>query len=179
MNLGRLQRMYDVMGPVGTVAFALLASAAIFLFLVVKPLEARDEQLEKRMASSTREGNLSSHSFDSGTSNTAQKLAAFYRFFESKETTADKLVTLYTAGSAAGVDLRSAEYHLQRTDSRIERYEIAVPISGTYTQIRTFLENALTQIPVLSLDQLSFRRQNASDALVQAEVHMTLHRLAP
>lgn len=178
MNLGRLQRVYDVLGPVGSMACVLLASAVIFLVLVVKPLEARNEQLEQRLTGSVRRGSPSPN-LDSENHNTARKLAAFYRFVESKESTADKLVTLYTAGAAAGVELRSAEYRLQRTDARIERYEITLPISGNYVQIRTFLENTLVQIPALSLDQLSFRRQHANDAMVQAEVRLTLHRMAP
>jgi hypothetical protein len=55
------------------------------------------------------------------------------------------------------------------------RYEIVLPVAGTYPQIRDFLRRSLEEIPVLSLDQLSVKRERRSDAAVQAELRMTLH----
>lgn len=50
-----------------------------------------------------------------------------------------------------------------------------MPLRGNYAQIRTFLNNALVEIPVLSLDEVRFKRERASDAQVEAEVHLTFH----
>jgi len=61
----------------------------------------------------------------------------------------------------------------------MERYEITLPLAGSYAQIRTFLENALIEIPVMSLDQVAFRRERASELQVQAEVRVTLHLVKP
>jgi hypothetical protein len=52
------------------------------------------------------------------------------------------------------------------------RYEIMLPVSGSYPQIRDFLKRALTEIPVLSLDSISVKR---SDQALQAEMRLTLH----
>ena len=57
----------------------------------------------------------------------------------------------------------------------IERYEVALPLRGNYARIRAFLENALIEIPVLSLDHVSFRRKSPGDGAVEAEVRLTLH----
>ena len=62
---------------------------------------------------------------------------------------------------------------------RIERFEIVLPVTGTYGQLRAFLKRALGEIPVLSLDQMTLKRQSRNDAEVQAELKMTLHLVKP
>lgn len=173
----RLRRIRDELGVVGLAALGLLGGAALFLFIVLKPLEARNQQLERQLSARVRQDTSASNLVRA--SAPAAKLAAFYRFFETEEQTTDSLARLYAIGKEAGVDLRSADYRMQKTGARIERYEIALPVTGSYAQIRAFLEKALLQIPVLSLDQVSFKRQNTKEALVHADVRLTLHRVKP
>jgi len=168
----------DQLGAGGLAALALMAGAVLFLLIVVKPLEARNEQLEKRLARSLRQDSSSGSALHRA-SVPAAKLAAFYRFFETEGTATDWLARLYAIGSAAGVEFRSAGYRMQDTGTRIERYEVALPVTGNYAQIRTFLENALVEIPVLSLDQVNFSRQHVNDAVVQAELRLSLHLARP
>ena len=55
------------------------------------------------------------------------------------------------------------------------RYEIVLPVAGSYPQIRDFLRRSLAEIPVLSVDQLSLKRESRNDAALQAELRMTFH----
>jgi hypothetical protein len=171
----RLRRIGDELGATGLVAVGLLAGAGLFFFLVLKPAEARNEALELQLSARAPRG--ASGPGLSRASSPAAKLAAFYRLLETDEQTTERLARLHAIGKEAGVDLRSADYRLQRAGTRIERYEIALRLAGTYTQIRTFLATALLQMPALSLDQVSFKRQSASEALVQADVFLSLHRV--
>ena len=59
------------------------------------------------------------------------------------------------------------------------RYEIVLPVSGSYPQIRDFLRRSLDEVPVLSLDQLSLKRESRNDSAVHAELRMTLHMVKP
>ena len=59
------------------------------------------------------------------------------------------------------------------------RYEITLPLTGSYSQIRSFLKNALAEIPVLSLDQVNLKKDRPGDGPVNADVRMTLHLLQP
>ena len=54
-----------------------------------------------------------------------------------------------------------------------------MPLAGSYTQMREFLKRALAEIPVLSLDQISLKRENRRDGTVQAELRLTLHMVKP
>lgn len=169
--------MREQLGAAGTAALVLLAGAALFQAMVVKPLAARDAQLEQQLARSARR-DASGPGFDRAAT-PAAKLAAFYRFFETGATANDWLARLYAVAGEAGIEFRSADYRMRDAGARLERYEITLPVTGSYRQIRAFLENALTAIPVLSLDQVTFSRQNVNDARVQAELRLSLHLARP
>jgi hypothetical protein len=175
---GRLWQIRNELEWTGLTAFALLGVAAFFLVMVLKPLEARNEQLEQQLARAARQvpprdGGLVQ------ASSPAARLAAFYGLLRSEQQTTDRLAILHAIGKAAGVEFRSAEYRVHRDTGRIERYEITLPVTGKYSQIRTFLDRSLDEIPVLSLDQVNFKRDGADDTSVQAEVRLTLHLVKP
>jgi hypothetical protein len=52
-------------------------------------------------------------------------------------------------------------------------------VSGSYAEVRAFLENALDQVPVLVLDHVSMRRKRIADPQVEAEVRFTLFLRQP
>jgi len=167
----RLRRLADELGSTGVLSLALFAVAALFLVAVLNPLEDRARMLEERLA---RAGHAPLQG-ESRPSGAAAKLAAFYRFFDTGEQPADWLKRLDDIAAKSGVELRSADYRMQRPAGRLERYEIALPVSATYPQLRAFLRSALAEIPVMSLDQVVIKRQRASDGQVQADIHITLH----
>ena len=171
MNLPRsMQRLRHEIGIVGIVSLALIVCAIAFQFSVLRPLEVRRDSLEQ---------GISQRSPGGSQSDASQGLAPFYRFFESADDVPTQLARLQLIGKAAGLDLRSAQYKADKSSGRILRYEMTLPITGSYAQIRSFLANALAEMPVLSLDQVSLKKDHAGDGPVHADVRMTLHLLQP
>jgi Tfp pilus assembly protein PilO len=166
-----LWRLRDELGVSGILSLAVLAAAGIFYFTLLQPMQAHDGELRAQLAKQARTAPAGEPS------SATDKLGAFYRFMEKPEQTTDWLAKLYAIGQATGVGLQSATYKTHPGDGRLERYEIVLPVSGSYTQIREFLKRALAEIPVLSLDQLSLKREARSDGSVNAELRLTLHRL--
>jgi Tfp pilus assembly protein PilO len=164
---GRLLRLRHELGALGWLSIAIIGLAAAFAFLAVKPLEARNAALAERVAQlSSREQPGSA----------AGKVASVYGFLEKPEQTTDWLAKLHGIGTATGVQLKSASYKTQPTDGRIVRYEIVLPVAGSYPQIRDFLKRSLAEIPVLSVDQLTLKRDSGQGAgPVHAELRLTLH----
>ena len=105
----------------------------------------------------------------------AAQLAAFYAFLDRGREPPEWLARLHAIAQRAGLQLPSAEYRLHGTGTPLERYEIVLPVSGSYGELRAFLEAALGEIPVLSLDGVSFTRQRADEARVRADLRLTLH----
>ena len=162
-------RLRDELGITGLAALLLLAGAGVFFTLVLQPLKDKSQVLESR-AGRVRDG------APAQTSNAADKVGAVYEYLKKPETTTDWLAKLYAIGSATGVELQSASYKTQTTPgTKLERYEIVVPLTGSYTQMRDFLKRSLAEIPVLSLDQISLKRESRREGTVQAELHLTLH----
>jgi hypothetical protein len=162
-------RRFDLrreLGALGMGALVLLAATLAFVALVVQPLEAKSRSLADRVARTP-----ASHE---GPSSAAEQLGAVYAYLAKPEQTTDWLAKLYAIGHATGVELQSATYHGEQA-GRIERYQILLPVSGSYAQMRQFLDRALAEIPVLSLDQMTLRRESRRDGAVQAELHLTLH----
>lgn len=158
-----MKRLADRIGLAGVAAIALLALAMGFSNLVTRPLEQRGAMLQERMS---RKGPAAQPGAD--------KVAAVYEYLKKDEETTDWLAMLHGIAGATGVQVESASYRTQPTEARIVRYEIVLPVTGNYGQIRDFLKRALAEIPVLSLDQLNLKREAKGDA-IHAEMRLTLH----
>ena len=169
--LGAMRRLRDELGTTGLLSLGLFAVAALFLVAVLQPLEERQRLLEARLAQAERRPGA----VEGRPSTAAARLGAFYAFFDTGEQSSEWLRRLDAIAAKSGVELRSADYRVQRPAGRLERYEIALPVTATYPQLRAFLRAALAEIPVMSLDQVVIKRQRASDGQIQADVHVTLH----
>src|SRR5438105_3234593 len=168
----QVSRLREELGATGVAALCLFALAGVFMAFVLQPLKEQNRVLEARAGISRDLGAVSSV-------NTAEKLGAVYQYLEKPEATTDWLAKLYAIGKATGVELQSASYKNQPSAGRLERYEIVLPLTGSYTQMREFLKRALAEIPVLSLDQISLKRDNRREGTVHAELHLTLHMVKP
>lgn len=167
-------RLRHDLGGLGLFGLALLTLAAAFHFMVLEPLQAKNEALKDRVSRQVPRGE--SAGGDAGVpSTTAEKVAAVYAYLRKDEETTDWLAKLHGIGLATGVQLKSANYRSQKTEGRIVRYEMVLPLAGSYPQIRDFLQRSLAEIPVMSVDQLTLKRESPDDGAVQAELRMTLH----
>ena len=139
-----LLRLRAEIGLVGIVALVLIACGISFQAAVLQPLEARRDKLEQRISQSVAPARGQSDSAPGA------GLPRFYRHFESSDDAPTQLARLHGIGKTAGLDLRSAQYRVDKGGPRITRYEITLPLSGTYTQIRSFLTQAANRSAPIS-----------------------------
>ncbi|HET7792717.1 MAG TPA: hypothetical protein VFL64_04965 [Rhizobacter sp.] len=74
-------------------------------------------------------------------------------------------------------DLAWQRAQFQQNDDQalgVVQLQITVPVKGEYKQMRKALDRALLAMPNLSLDQVMFRRQQASDSQLEAQVRFSL-----
>ena len=169
----RLARLREELGVLGISSLALLAAAALFYGLALKPAQEKSEALAAALA---RHASRPAAGPPSGA---GDRLAALYKFLQRSEAPTDWLAKLYGIATATGVELQSGSYQTQGgpkgSGTRVERYEITLPVSGSYTQLRDFVKRSLAEIPILSIDQMSIKRQTRDDGALQAELRLTLH----
>jgi hypothetical protein len=162
-----ISRLRNDLGAMGMLAIGVLVAAAAFFVLVLQPLEARNNAIQARIP------NIQMDKAPAG-----EKVGAVYRYLTKPEETTDWLAKLYAIGAATGVNVNSATYRTQPAGAGpLERTEIVLPLSGSYGQMRDFLKRALVEIPVMSLDQVSLKREHRRDGTLSAEVRLTLHRV--
>ena len=163
------------LGPLGLLSLLALAATVAFSIAYVRPLDARKAQLERQ--ADARTSLTVTNIVRVAATSPSRQMDDFYRFFERSQRTDEWLAKLYGIGTAAGLQLRAGTYRLDETRQRFDRYQVQLPVRGSYAQIRTFLEAALAEIPVMSLDQVSFRRKAVNETAVEAEIILTLHLL--
>jgi hypothetical protein len=162
------------LGIPGLLGALLLAAGCAFLALVHSPMERRHAALSEQAQQAVKrriqgDAKLIAVSAPEG------KLASFYAFFRGDTAVTDYLVKLHSLARTAGVDPRQADYRLADARGlRLTEYSITMPLTGSYSQLRTFLESALDEVPVLTLDHISLRRKRVTDHQVEAEVRFTL-----
>jgi hypothetical protein len=75
----------------------------------------------------------------------------------------------------AGIELRKGTYRYNgQAGERLVRYEVSLPLKGSYAQIRRFLASVLNEIPMASLDRVGFEKRSIGDEKVEANVIFTL-----
>ena len=82
---------------------------------------------------------------------------------------------IFAIAGAAKVSLDKGRYELAPLKSgHLARYRMSFPIKGTYTSIRQFLDATLNALPAVSIEGLRIERKTVSDALVEADVRLTV-----
>jgi Tfp pilus assembly protein PilO len=161
-----MKRILERIGVAGVAAIGLLAAALLFSNFMVKPLQEKNLSLTEAASRSGRKAD---------NAQTGAKVAAVYEYLRKEEDTTDWLAKLHAIATATGIQMRSATYRTQPTEGRIVRYEIVLPVAGSYGQIRDFLKRAALEIPVLSIDQVTLKKEEKKGAALQAEMRLTLH----
>src|SRR5260221_10912929 len=135
-------------GAVGLAALAVVGMATLFYVYWLKPLEQATAAVDRDLERAVRSSRLRE---PSRASSISRGIEGFYAFFDRSETSTDWLAKLHGAALSNGVVIRTAEYKVIESKTRVERYQLTAPVTGGYAQIPTFIHGAVAQIPPLSL----------------------------
>lgn len=156
------------------IALGLMIATALFWIAILMPLQQRVAEAE-RSQRAQREGMLRRADLNQA-GDPQERLARFYAFFDESGGLAGKLERLEAAARASGLVLRRAEYRmLASPDQKLARYQIILPVEGSYRTIRNFASQALETIPALALSQIKFQRRRISEGTAEAQIIFTLY----
>lgn len=90
----------------------------------------------------------------------------------------DLLLKLAEAHGVAGFTVDRVA--IQQTDEPgLRRIELSFPLKGTYPQLRAALHAYLRLSPVVTLDEISLRRSNGKDPMVEASLRLSYYYALP
>ncbi|NIE74684.1 type 4a pilus biogenesis protein PilO [Pantoea sp. Ap-967] len=88
----------------------------------------------------------------------------------------DLIERLYQLASAQRISLARGEYALGvDPKTQLARYQIVLPVRGSYPQIRGFLDGLIGQLPTLVLEDLELQRKRIADTELNGRVRLTLY----
>jgi hypothetical protein len=173
LKLVRLREELERLGRPGVVGIGLLAFAATIAVSVLLPLRAEVARMRGEIDALQRRLGVGEHV---ARPQVQDQLATFYAFFPPPDSSPDWLGRIHRIAQAKGVQLASGEYRLERAASpRLQRYQMTLPVQGTYAQIRGFVGEVLEQVPAAVLEEVSLKRENVGTERVEARVRLTLY----
>lgn len=105
-----------------------------------------------------------------------QRLAAFYDMLGERRYAEQQLGNLFSIADQAGLKFAQGEYKLRYdAPSRSWRYQLVLPVRGSYAALRRFTEKMLVALPFAAIDDLGFSRQTIGEPLLDARLRMTLY----
>jgi len=159
----------------GAIATLLVFGAAIWIWIAVN---ARAQDRQEHALAQVRQGLRVP--LDAGVA--APELAAgknlrnFYAALGERSKTEQYLKVLFATAAQADLSLDQGEYQeLTEKNSNTYRYQIRLPVKGSYGAIRRFCEKTLLALPFASLDELSFKRESIDEDTLDASLRFTFY----
>lgn len=161
------------LGTVGRAGAGLLVLTLVFFIAAVMPQKERLKELKSKVQvmqqaqpDSAGQTKLSNN----------QALQVFYDFLPRSDSSPYWISELDRIAKDSGVELNSSDYRLKvEKESKLVRYEIQLPLRGTYPQIRAFIASALQAVPALALADIIIRRETIQAGRVDARLNMHLY----
>lgn len=178
-QLWRVKRWLRLRSREGAAGLVLLTAGLIFYVAIYRPAQAQLQQSlqEQSLATEDRRPARSTPDIEA---QATQQLATFYKFFPAQETAPGWLGKIYKAAEKENIALLEGEYREQRQQTgKLMRYQVTLPVKGPYVQVRRFVSDVLAEIPIASLDHISFERQRIEDPLIDAKITFTLYLEPP
>ncbi len=163
-------RMHDALGWHGVAGVTLLVLSAAFFVLVLAPLEAR-LALVRAAPQPAGPGTVQAEPVLDSAQALRSRLDLFYAYLDSGKTLEDQLAAVHAAAVASGLTLKRGDYRLvDATAGRVRRYEANFPVTGTYAQVRHFVNVVLGSVPIAALQSITFQKKQIADTNVEAEI---------
>ncbi len=160
-------------GKVGIVGISLCIFSLVMFLSNTLPL--RDQVASQTMDLEQARSAETQHQGTNPQGTPQDQASAFKRSLPTGNDTPQILGSLVAVAAASGVTLERGDYaYIVPAAGEIGRYQISLPVTGSYSQIRQFIENALAAVPAMALEKLRFERKSVSDPVIAAELQFSV-----
>lgn len=176
-----VSKFFKNLGAFGLVVLAILLGCSLFYGAVALPLNAQinmaQQQLENIQSSEITPASVQ----ETPANDMTQDIAAIKKMLPQANTLHDRLSLIDKAAFKQGLRLNRGDYKFNQTKQHKvtgnqygSSYEIVLPVTGQYVQIRQFIANVLQSQPALALSSVKIQRENALAANVEARLFFIL-----
>ncbi len=158
---------------IGKIGIGLCVLALVFFFTAIVPQKQALKELKNKVKAmqQVQTGAAGQVKLDNN-----QALQVFYDFFPRSDSSPYWINELDRIAKSRSVELNSSDYRLTlEKGSKLVRYEIQLPVRGSYPQIRAFIADALQAIPALALVDVMIKRETIQSGRLEARLSMHLY----
>jgi hypothetical protein len=160
----------------GMLAIGILAICSAFYVLTIYPEQARLDRAHQSVEL-FNENRLQGSKLQNGLIPSPEaQLALFYQKFPAEGDASLWIGKLVALAASRGINLNDGEYKATRDKvGKLVRFQMTLPVNGTYLQIRKFLSDLQGTLPVIALENVQFERQKVADPKVEATIKLVLY----
>lgn len=83
--------------------------------------------------------------------------------------------SIVAVAAASGIEFERGTYEYVASDGdTIARYQMSLPVVGSYPEIRQFVENVLATVPTVALDSMRIERGKVSESTISADLKFSI-----
>ncbi|MDB5863311.1 MAG: putative transrane protein [Betaproteobacteria bacterium] len=166
----------EKLGALGVAGVAAAIFALVFQLCAVNAVDADLADLRAQAERLHARNQLEAERPANARAVPGAQLATFYEFFPAVGSLPEWLLKIDAAAARQGVALDLGDYRLvQEKSSRLARYQIMLPIKGSYEQIRGFVAAVLNDVPAAALEDISLKRETIGAINLEARLKLTLY----
>lgn len=103
-------------------------------------------------------------------------LKVFYDFFPRIDSSPLWIGELVRVAETHDVEINSSDFHMTLGDeSRLARYEMTVPVQGSYPEIKAFIADLLKSIPAMAITGINIKRKGVKSSRLEVGIKVNLY----
>lgn len=99
----------------------------------------------------------------------------FYAILPTQKEANRELAQILYAVDQVGLSVNGVEYSAQPYANAMVKYQIKLPVQGTYTQVRQLINLVFAALPSLALTNVDFRRDDIASDVINTNLYFTLY----
>lgn len=178
----QLAKIGKQLGLIGGLGAALLLACSLVYFIILMPLNQQisDAKSLRGQAPLTQEININAKLLP--VKSLADEIEAFKKNLPQAESLHDWLALIDQTAVKQKLILNRGDYKYSKTKQSqisdafyLSKYEIVLPVTGQYKQIRQFITQVLQMQPALALSDFKMTRENSLSPNVEARLMFVLY----
>ena len=184
--LWQSQQIVKKLGLFGLLGLAITLSCGVFYASKIIPINNQileyNESIQQAKLSNNEQISLPMPDNNAPQQITNDDITKFYARFPNGASLPKWLSLINETAVEQGLLLNRGDYKLTQIKAspinsksgQLSRYEIVLPVTGQYSQIRQFIAQVLYQLPALALSEMQIKRENTLAPTVDARLVFVL-----
>ena len=182
----QMRQIVKKLGLFGMLGLAIILACGLFYASKIMPIYNQilqnNENLQLVKLSNNEQNKLPIPINNAPQQVTKDDIAAFYARFPNGASLPKWLSLINDTAAKHGLLLNRGDYKLTQIKAspinsksgQLSRYEIVLPVTGQYSQIRQFIAQVLYELPALALSEMQIKRENTLAPTVDARLVFVL-----